>query len=129
MTEKIIEKAGVVIEKFEKEEEKEKENVPYSKILLTYANRTDKILMVIGYFFAIASGLGTPSFAYLLGDVMVNFTDPNLDLIKGITPVIIRFVIVGCIMFCTAYFYYVFLAIMAERISKKTRVAYLKAIL
>jgi ABC transporter transmembrane region len=103
--------------------------VPYSKILMTYADRTDRALMSLGYFFSIASGLGLPSFAYLLGDVMINFTDPNVDLVVGIRPVIFRFIGVGCAMFVTGYFYYIFLAIMAERIGKKTRVAYLKAIL
>jgi ATP-binding cassette subfamily B (MDR/TAP) protein 1 len=85
--------------------------------------------MCIGYFFSVASGLGLPSFAYFLGDVMVNFTDPNLDLVEGIRPVLFRFVGVGCAMFLTAYLYYICLAIMAERIGKKTRVAYLRAIL
>jgi hypothetical protein len=96
---------------------------------MTYADRTDKILLCLGYFFSVATGLGLPSFAYLLGDVMVNFTDPNLNLVDGIKPVIFRFIGVGIGLFVTAYFYYIFLAIMAERIGKKTRVAYLKAIL
>jgi len=60
---------------------------------------------------------------------MVNFTDPNLNLVEGIKPVIFRFIGVGVAMFVTAYFYYIFLAIMAERIGKKTRVAYFRAII
>ena len=112
----LLAKADKTIEDFEKEEEKDKETAPYSKILMTYADRTDRILMCLGYFFSVASGIGMPSFAYLLGDVMVNFTDPNLDLLEGIKPVIFRFIGVGCGMFVSAYFYYIFLAIMAERI-------------
>jgi ATP-binding cassette subfamily B (MDR/TAP) protein 1 len=125
----LVAKADKTIEQFEKDQEKEKETVPYSKILMTYADSTDKVLMCLGYIFSIASGIGTPSFAYLLGDIMVNFTDPNLDLIEGIKPIIFRFIGVGVGMFITAYFYSIFLAIMAERIGKKTRVAYFKAIL
>ena len=125
----LISKAEKVIYDFEKNQEKEKETVSYKKILMTYSDRTDHVLMCIGYFFSVVSGLGLPSFAYFLGDVMVNFTDPNLDLVDGIRPVLYRFVGVGCAMFFTAYFHYISLAIMAERIGKKTRVAYLRAIL
>lgn len=125
----LIGKADKAIEDFEKDQEKEKETVSYTKILMTYADRTDRVLMCIGYFFSVVSGLGMPSFAYFIGDVMVNFTDPNLDLVEGIRPVLFRFVGVGFAMFLTAYFYYICLAIMAERIGKKTRVAYLRAIL
>lgn len=125
----LVNKADKTIDDFEKQEEKDKETAPYTKILLTYADRTDRVLLFLGYFFSFASGIGMPSFSYLLGDVMVNFTDPNIDLLEGIKPVIYRFVGVGCGMFLSAYFYYIFLAIMAERIGKKTRVAYFKAIL
>jgi hypothetical protein len=70
-----------------------------------------------------------PAFSYLLGDIVVNFTDPRISMLDAVRPVIIRFLIVGAIMFVSGYLYFVLLSIMAERIGKKTRVAYLSAIL
>ena len=49
------------------------ETVPYSKILLTYADSTDKTLMALGYFTAIITGLGLPSFVFLFGDIIDDF--------------------------------------------------------
>ena len=103
--------------------------MPYKKILMTYADRTDKILICLGYFFAILTGLGIPSFTFLMGDVVVNFTDPTKSLSEMINPLALKFTIIGGVMFVTSYLYFVFLVIMAERIGKKTRVAYLSAVL
>ncbi len=118
-----------MIAKYEEEAEKKPASVSYGKILLTYADRTDKVLMILGYFFAVGSGLGMPAFSYLLGDIIVNFTDPKISMLDAVRPVIIRFAIVGAIMFLTGYSYFVLLSVMAERIGKKTKVAYLQAIL
>jgi len=96
---------------------------------MTYADRTDKILICLGYFFAIVTGLGIPSFTFLMGDVVVNFTDPTKSLSDAINPLALKFTIIGGVMFATSYLYFVFLVILAERIGKKTRVAYLSAVL
>ena len=119
-------------EKLEKEKDALKaaaETVPYGKILLTFADGTDKLLMGMGYFFAILTGVGVPSFTFLFGDIVVNFTDPSQSIVDAINPLALKLIIIGGVMFVSSYFYYVFLVIMSERITKKTRVAYLRAIL
>lgn len=42
--------------------------------------------MSFGYFFAVLTGLGIPSFTFLFGDIVVNFTDPTMDITKAINP-------------------------------------------
>ena len=42
---------------------------------MTFADQKDKILMTIGYFFAIATGLAMPSFVFLFGNVINTFGD------------------------------------------------------
>lgn len=51
----------------------EEETVPYTKILLTYADNADKALMALGYLIAILAGLGLLSFVYFFGDVVDSF--------------------------------------------------------
>lgn len=85
--------------------------------------------MGMGYFFAVLTGVGVPSFTFLFGDIVVNFTDPSQSIVDAINPLALKLVIIGGVMFASSYFYYVFLVIMSERITKKTRVAYLRAIL
>lgn len=57
------------------------ETVPYGKILMTYADGMDKLLMSLGYFFAILTGIGLPSFTYLFGSIINNFTDPTESIV------------------------------------------------
>jgi ATP-binding cassette, subfamily B (MDR/TAP), member 1 len=104
------------------------ETVPYSKILLTYADRTDKVLMTLGYLTSIITGLGLPSFVFLFGDIVDDFGS-KFDIVEAIRPMAIELVIIGAFIWLTSYLYFVFLVIVSERIGKKTRVAYLKAIL
>jgi hypothetical protein len=47
--------------------------VSYFKILLTYADGVDKFLMCMGYFMAIATGVGLPSFVFLFGNIVDEF--------------------------------------------------------
>ncbi len=96
---------------------------------MTYADGTDKLLMSLGYFFAILTGIGLPSFTYLFGSIINDFTNPNESIVELINPMALQLTIIGGIMFMTSYLYFVFLVIMAERIGKKTRVAYLRSIL
>lgn len=46
--------------------------VNYKK-LLTYANRSDMILMYIGWFCSFLSGIGMPSFVFLVGSIIDSF--------------------------------------------------------
>jgi ATP-binding cassette, subfamily B (MDR/TAP), member 1 len=103
--------------------------VGYGKILFTQADGTDKFLMWSGYFFAVVTGLGIPSFTFLFGDIINDFGTPGSKISDTINPLALQMTIIGGVMFVTSYLYFVFLVIMAERIGKKTRVAYLRSIL
>ena len=127
-SEQLIEQAQAKILKEKLANVAASDTVAYGKILLTYANGTDKILMAFGYFFAIVTGLGIPSFTYLFGDVINDFGGKE-SITDVINPLALTMTIIGGVMFVTSYIYFVFLVIMAERIGKKTRVAYLRSIL
>jgi hypothetical protein len=62
------------------------DTVSYGKILLTYADGTDKLLMGLGYFFSILTGIGLPSFSYLFGNIFNDFTDPDVSIVELINP-------------------------------------------
>lgn len=70
-----------------------------------------------------------PAISYLFGSITNSFTDPTESITDKINPLALQMTIIGGVMFLTAYLYFVFLVIMAERIAKKTRVAYLRSIL
>ena len=116
--------------------------VRYSKLLFTYATRSDKILLFIGFFGAFMSGLGLPTFTFLFGDVINAFApsidganDPNdyfvdkENALAALRKIAIEFLIIGVVMFVTSYLYFAFLQMFAERVGARTRVAYLQAIL
>lgn len=111
------------------EKEAASEQVPYSKILLTFANRTDKILMALGFTMAAITGAGMPSMVFLMGDIINSFTDGATNMVEVVKPMVIVLACIGAFIWVVTYVYFVSLVIMAERVAKKTRVAYLKAIL
>ena len=84
--------------------------------------------MGLGYFMAILTGLGLPSFVFLFGDVVDSFGG-NFDIVALIRPIAIELTIIGVVIWITSYFYFALLVIMSERVGKMTRVAYLRAIL
>ena len=55
------------------EKEAASETVPYSKIQMTYADRTDKLLMGFGYACAFITGAGMPSMMFIFGDILNSF--------------------------------------------------------
>jgi hypothetical protein len=61
--------------KTSKENVKIIEVVSMNKILFTYADKVDKILLFIGFFCAILCGLGLPSFVFLFGDICNSLKD------------------------------------------------------
>lgn len=69
-----------------------------------------------------------PSFVFLFGDVVDSFGG-YANIVDTIRPMAIKLTIIGAIIWVTSYFYFALLVIMSERLGKKTRVAYLKAIL
>eukprot|EP00347_Sterkiella_histriomuscorum_P022139 403331544 len=105
------------------------EQVPYSKLLMTYADRTDKLLMISGYICSFTTGAGMPVMVFLMGDIINTFQGGQLTMVEALKPTIITLVIIGLFIWLVTYLYYVQLVILSERIGKKTRVAYLKAIL
>ena len=90
--------------------------VPYSKILLTYADRQDKFLIAGGFFTAIITGLGLPSFVFLFGDIINSFGPNSHDVVASITPLSIDMTVIGLAIWVTTYIYYTFLVIMSERV-------------
>jgi ATP-binding cassette, subfamily B (MDR/TAP), member 1 len=117
------------VEEYRKSKEEEKLQVPYSKILLTYADRKDKCLMICGYASSIISGLGLPSFVFLFGDIVDSFGPGSSDIIGSISLICLVMTVIGVGIWITGYIYVTSLAIMAERVGKKTRVAYLRSVL
>ena len=84
--------------------------------------------MAFGYLFAIVSGACLPLFVFLFGDIVDEF-GTNFDLVDAVRPICIKLLIIGAIVWVTSYLYFSLLVMMSERIGKKTRVAYLRAIL
>lgn len=76
---------------------------------------------------SVITGIGLPSFVYLFGDVITSFQ--NTDPMEAFIRIAIQFLIIGGVVCVTAYIFVVTGMILAERIGKKTRVAYLRAVL
>ena len=84
--------------------------------------------MAVGYMTAILTGLGLPSFVFLFGDIVTSFTDQG-NVLDALSKIALQMTIIGVFIWLTSYCYFSLLVIMAERIGKKTRVNYLRAIL
>lgn len=105
--------------------------VPYSKILLTFADRTDKLFLAIGFGSAILCGFGLPSFVFLFGDIADSFEGgfPVDEILDRITNVAKILTLIGAGVWIFSYLFFSFLIIASERIGQKTRCMYLKAVL
>ena len=105
--------------------------VSFRKILLTYSDITDKILIVLGYCAAVAAGFGLPLFTYLLGDITDAFS-PSVPADESQNSIQRTGIILACIgtfLWFTTYIFFTFLTIVSERIGQKTKIKYLEAIL
>ena len=104
--------------------------VPYSK-LYCLADKSDMLLMYIGWFSAMVTGCGMPSFVFLIGNVIDSFkpTTSVEDTIATINQMSLIFTCVGIAVWIFSYFMYSLLLLFSERVVKKTRTKYLKAIL
>lgn len=69
---KLIEKK---IDDDKKDKALKSQGIPYSKMLLTYADSYDKLLIFLGYFTAIVTGMAMPSFVFIFGNVINSFGD------------------------------------------------------
>ncbi len=89
-------------------------------------------MMYTGWACSCLSGLGMPSFVFLIGNILDSFNsyetppDEMLDNIKRLSGI---FTLIGVFLWITTYINFAFLYIFSERVAKKTRVKYLEAIL
>ncbi|CDW80084.1 abc transporter family protein [Stylonychia lemnae] len=115
----------------EKNAKKNPPMVPYKKILLTFADRTDRLFLTIGFSSAILCGLGLPSFVFLFGDIADSFQGfmPVNEILDRITNVAMILTLIGLGVWVFSYLFFSFLIIASERIGQKTRCMYLQAIL
>ena len=120
---------GKKVDSYKADKVKSQDLVSYMKILTTFADKNEKVLIFIGFMTAVLTGIALPSFTFLFGSI-VNSFDPNTkNVVDDVRPLCINLVEIGLIAWVTTYIYYTCLIIVAERIGRKTRVAYLKAIL
>ena len=113
---------------YEDEQKKKQETVSYSKILLTFADGTDIAYLTVGWIASIVTGVAMPSFVFLFGNIVDDYASAD-DLVHAISKIAVEFTLIGVGVWITSYFYYAMLVIMAERIGRSTKVAYLKSIL
>jgi hypothetical protein len=95
--------------------------------MFNFADGNDKLLFVIGSIFGVLTGLGIPLFMYYFGDIIYAFTFEKEPL--NVSDYSLDLIIIGSILFMTAYVHYLMLDIVATRIVSRTRVAFFKAIL
>ena len=85
--------------------------------------------MVFGYASSILAGLGLPSFVFLFGDIVDSFGPTATDIIGSISTICLAMTLIGAGIWVMGYVYVTSLAIMSERVGKKTRIAYLRSVL
>ncbi len=92
--------------------------VAYGKILLTLADRTDKIYLAFGFATAILCGLGLPSFVFLFGDIADSFEGhmPAEEILSRITRVAKILTIIGLGVWLCSYCFFTFFIVASERI-------------
>ena len=100
-----------------------------STLLFTCADSIDKLLLTLGIVTAIITGLGSPAFAYLFGNIIDAFSKDAVTMMRDMTQLIIVILIIGGIMWITSYIQYTCGTLFAERMGMKVKLAYLKAIL
>jgi len=85
----------------------------------------------------VLAGIGLPLFVFFVGDVIESFepqgtTPPYYDkdeTMRQLREIAIRFALIGVYMQFASYLYYSFLALYAESVEAKIRVAYFKALI
>ncbi|GAB9470376.1 Multidrug resistance protein abc superfamily, partial [Globisporangium polare] len=106
--------------------------VPLSE-LFAYADRTDKLLMLVGTIGGLAAGLSQPIQIVLFGDILNSFnptTNPSVDeMQKSINKVALNFVILGAAVIVAGFIQVACWSITASRQAKRIRSAYVSAII
>lgn len=101
--------------------------VPYSK-LYCLASGKDKLYMVIGHVAAVITGIGLPSFVFLMGDVIDSFASFD-EVLESIRRISLILALIGVVIWIFSYIYYAFLLMFSELVGFKLKVAYFEAIL
>ena len=114
-TEQILAEINIRVKSLREDRQTKKNQVSYFKILLTYAEKKDKMLIIGGYSMAIISGFGLPSILFIWGNILNAYTD-SPDIVAAITPTCVQIIIIGIVIWVTSYLYYILLVIMAERV-------------
>ena len=85
----------------------------------------------MGLIFACITGLGLPSFIFLVGDVINSF-DPSVsraEALKTMLKILYIFIGIGSGVWILSYLFYSKLIIFSERVAKTTRREYLRSVL
>jgi hypothetical protein len=87
--------------------------------------------MYIGWVSAAMTGLGLPSFVFLIGDIINSFNPSNgpEEMLKKIKLIAWVEVVIGAGIWILSYIYFSFLLMSSELITKKIRIAYVEAVL
>jgi hypothetical protein len=87
--------------------------------------------MYIGWVSAAMTGLGLPSFVFLIGDIINSFNPSNgpEEMLKKIKLIAWVEVVIGAGIWIFSYIYFSFLLMSSELITKKIRIAYVEAVL
>jgi hypothetical protein len=87
--------------------------------------------MYIGWVSAAMTGLGLPSFVFLIGDIINSFNPSNgpEEMLKKIKLIAWIEVVIGAGIWILSYIYFSFLLMSSELITKKIRIAYVEAVL
>ena len=88
--------------------------------------------MYTGWIASFLSGLGMPSFVFLFGSILDSFdsyTNTKEETLKQIKLLSGIFTAIGVFVWISTYMYYSSLLVFSERITMKTKVRYLEAIL
>ncbi|KAK9760997.1 hypothetical protein K7432_014454 [Basidiobolus ranarum] len=132
-----IDSIDVADDKKKSKKKKDKEElgpkVSYFK-LYRFANSWDIICIILGTICAIGCGVGQPLVARLMGDViqgLVGPADPETlkTQIATLREIVIKFTVIGAIMFVAAYGQMCFFTLSAENQTKRIREKYLHAIM
>ena len=77
---KLLEKVDHKVDLEKRKKENETLKISYLKILLTFADKLDFILLFFGYLLAIASGILGPIFVILEGHILNSFDNTEEDI-------------------------------------------------
>mmetsp|Transcript_8698 Transcript_8698/g.6453 ORF Transcript_8698/g.6453 Transcript_8698/m.6453 type:complete len:85 (+) Transcript_8698:325-579(+) len=84
------------------------------------------MLMALGYFMAMSTGVIMPAFVFIFGGIINDFGDTDFN---SINKQCLYMVYIGIGVWISSYCYFFSLVTMSERVGRKTKIAYLKALL